>query len=155
GDIKISESTVTEAEIDNQSGDLTVTGIKGDKLTVKSSLGDIKIDDSKFDLIKVELSAGDLKLSAIDADINLSLSMGDIKISDYKMSGKIDSDIKVSFGDVEIGLREPALYDYYKSVGDEKAEYKAGMEIEDDLRICEKNKKCLRIDNTMGTITVK
>ncbi|HAQ60646.1 TPA: hypothetical protein DCR49_01345 [Candidatus Delongbacteria bacterium] len=81
--------------------------------------------------------------------------MGEAKITGHKLSGKSDSDVKVSFGDVTIGLKDPASYDYFKSVGDEKTEYKSGMEIDDDLRICEKNKKCLRISKKMGSVTVK
>jgi len=155
GDIKISSSNVTEAEIDNKSGDVLIIGIKGEKLNVISSLGGIEISDSKLDIIKVELTAGDLEVRGSESDLNLSLNMGEAEITDHKLTGKIDSDVKVSFGDVTIGLRDPASYDYFRSVGDEKTEYKPGMEIDDDLRICEKNKKCLRIDNNMGSITVK
>jgi len=155
GDIKISASTVTEADIDNQSGDVMVTGVSGDKLSVISSMGGIVITDSKLNIIKVELSAGELEVKGSESDLNISLNMGEAKITGHKLSGKSDSDVKVSFGDVTIGLKDPASYDYFLSVGDEKTEYKSGMEIDDDLRICEKNKKCLRINNKMGSVTVK
>jgi DUF4097 and DUF4098 domain-containing protein YvlB len=154
GDIKISGSTFTDAEINNQSGDVMVSGSKGEKLKLVSSLGDIKILDSKFDLIKVELNAGELTLTDVTSDLDISLNLGELDMTKFKMLGKADSNIKVNFGDIDIGFNEPASYDFIRSVKDEKVDYRPGMEINDDTRIC-KNKKCLRFKTNMGTITVK
>ncbi|HQO08528.1 MAG TPA: DUF4097 family beta strand repeat-containing protein [Clostridiales bacterium] len=155
GDVKISSSTVTWVDIVNQSGEVKISDLKGDRIKVKSSLGGIDISNSKLDMINVELNAGDLEISGSEADLNLEVNMGEIELSNHRIAGKTDSDIKVSFGDIEVGLKDPASYDYYVSVNDEKADYKSGMDFDSDIRICNKNKKCLRISKSMGSITVK
>jgi DUF4097 and DUF4098 domain-containing protein YvlB len=154
GDIKISGSDFTDAEINNQSGDVMVSGSKGEKLKMVSSLGDIKVLASKFDMIKAEINAGELTLTDVASDVDISLNLGELDITGFKMAGKADSNIKVNFGDIDIGLSEPASYDYFKSEKDEKLDYNPGMEISDGTRIC-KDKKCLRFKTNMGTITVK
>jgi DUF4097 and DUF4098 domain-containing protein YvlB len=155
GDVQISSSTLTGAEITNQSGEVEIKDVKGDRITVKSSLGGVDINNSKLDMINVELNAGDLEISGSESDLNLNVNMGEIDLSNHKMAGKADSDIKVSFGDIEIGLKDPASYEYFTSVNEDKAEYKAGMDFDSDIKICSKNKKCLRISKSMGSITVK
>lgn len=155
GDINISSSKITEAKIQNQSGDVVISDVKGDKLSMESSLGDIRIKNSELDVIKIDLSAGELKLSDVTGDVDLEMNLGDIVLDDFTLPGKIDSSIEVNFGEISLGFKDPASYNFLKSVKDEKVGYKPGMNIDDDIKICTKNDKCLRIDTNMGSIKVK
>ncbi|MDD4205803.1 MAG: DUF4097 family beta strand repeat-containing protein [Candidatus Delongbacteria bacterium] len=155
GDIEITSSKFTDAGIENQSGDVSLTDVSGDRLDIKSSLGGIEIKRAEFDMIGAELSAGELELTDVKSDIDFELNLGDISLNDFVLLGKENSDISVNFGEIELGFKDPSLYDFLRSVKDEKIDYKPGMEIDDDVRICGKNKKCLRIDTNLGSITVK
>lgn len=155
GNIDISSSILTDARIESQSGDVSISDVKGDKLSLKSSVGDIWIKSSKLDIIKIDLSAGELKLSDVTGDVDLEMNLGDIVLEDFAMLGKTDSSIEVNFGEISLGFKDPASYNFLKSVKDEKVEYKPGMEIDDDVRVCGKNNKCLRIDTNIGSIKVK
>ncbi|MDD3044833.1 MAG: DUF4097 family beta strand repeat-containing protein [Candidatus Delongbacteria bacterium] len=155
GDVEISSSKFTGAEIECQSGDVSLTDVSGDRLDIKSSLGGIEIKRAEFDMIGAELSAGELELTDVKSDIDFELNLGDISLNDFVLLGKENSDISVNFGEIELGFKDPSLYDFVRSVKDEKIDYKPGMEIDDYVRICGKNKKCLRIDTNLGSITVK
>jgi DUF4097 and DUF4098 domain-containing protein YvlB len=155
GDINISSSKITDAKIQNQSGDVVISDVKGDKISMESSLGGISIKNSELDLIKIELSAGELKLSDVTGDLDLEMNLGDIVLDDFTLLGKIDSSIEVNFGEISLGFKDPASYNFLKSVKDEKVGYKPGMSMDDDIKICTKNDKCLRIDTNIGSIKVK
>lgn len=154
-DIDISSSKLTDSRIENQSGDVSISDVKGDKLSMQSSVGDIRIKNSELDIIKIDLSAGDLKLSDVTGDVDLEMNLGGIVLEDFAMLGKIDSSIKVNFGEISLGFKDPVSYNFLRSVKDEKVEYEPGMNIDDDVRICGKNNKCLRIDTNIGSIKIK
>jgi len=155
GDVEISSSKFSGAEIECKSGDVSLKDISGDKLELKASLGSVEIKDAELDMIEAELSAGELELTDVKSDIDFELNLGDVSLKDFVLLGKEDSSVEINFGEISLGFKDPSSYDFLKSVKDEKIDYEAGMEIDDDVRICLKNKKCLRIDTNIGGITVK
>jgi hypothetical protein len=155
GDIDISSAKFTSSEIENQSGDINISDSKGGSISVRASLGGVSVKNSEIEMIKAELSAGEIELNGVKADLDIEISMGDLTFEDFSLAGKADSKIKMSFGEISLGFKDPFSYDFLRSKNDEKVDYRAGMELDNDVRICTKNKKCLKIEKSMGEITVK
>lgn len=116
GDVDI--IAIKDAIITSDYGDIKIGSIKN--LKVKTSDGDIKIDS--VDDIYAETKVGDIKLENVNAKIDITSDVGDIKITNANIVE--DSRIKSNVGDIKIANTNDIYIDSNTKIGDIKVNSK-------------------------------
>ncbi|NOR46213.1 MAG: DUF4097 family beta strand repeat protein [Candidatus Delongbacteria bacterium] len=155
GDIQILNSEDMSLNINNQSGDVLLKNIKGKTIEINSASSDIAIFDLIAKNIEINNLSGDILLNEIKSDLDLSINSGDIMLKNFEPLFKKDSKIGVNFGDVNIELRDPGLYNYFQSVNENELKFDGELKLDKDLKICTKDKKCIVISLNYGQISVE
>lgn len=111
------DKKISEAEFDTEDGDISIDGLKSDKMDIAVDAGDMKLSDTYSKEIKIASSDGDIALKGSKLDtVTINDSNGDIKFEDTDInSGKIatnDGDIVVK----NTNLKGMALTDNYGDV---------------------------------------
>jgi DUF4097 and DUF4098 domain-containing protein YvlB len=83
--------------IDNSSGDVTISGIRTDRIRVETSSGDIDIENLTSKLY-VSSSSGDIGIEKLQGDVNSESTSGDQEL--YFVEGNVNFD--ATSGDVEL-----------------------------------------------------
>ena len=114
------DKKISEAEFDTEDGDISIDGLKSDKMDIAVDAGDIKIENAELQSGKITSSDGDIVVKNTNLkgmaltdnygdvkcndgsfeDIAVKLNDGDLKLQNTKLTGniKIDSD----YGDVKV-----------------------------------------------------
>ena len=111
------DKKISEAEFDTEDGDISIDGLKSDKMDIAVDAGDMKLSDTYSKEIKIASSDGDIAVKGSKLDtVTINDSNGDIKFEDTDInSGKIatnDGDIVVK----DTNLKGMALTDNYGDV---------------------------------------
>lgn len=126
-------------DIDTSYGDIEIGDFELATMKLDSSAGDIELGSAKN--VSAELSAGNFELGNCYGRVRIDNSMGNVEIEHLDITE--DSSIELSMGNVEI-----------KNVGDVRVNAKTDM---GNSSVDGGNSKAdvvLRIDNSMGDITV-
>ena len=126
--------------IESDYGDMEVGSFNEASVYLDSSAGDVRVESAKN--ITASLSAGNFELGDCLGKLKIDNSMGNVEIDHLHLSE--DSDIDMSMGNVEID-----------HVGDVRVESDVSL---GDSSIEGDNKKSdivLKIDNSMGNVTVR
>lgn len=126
--------------IDTSYGDVELGDFKHASVSLDSSAGDIEIGSVKD--VNANLSAGDFKLGNCYGRVRIDNSMGNVEID--KLDITENSEIELSMGNVEI-----------KQIGDVNVEAKVDMGDSSVENSNPKSDVTLRIENSMGNITVR
>lgn len=88
------DKKISEAEFDTEDGDISIDGLKSDKMDIAVDAGDMKISDADSKDIKIASSDGDIEIKkSVFEKIDLYDSYGDLKTTDTDISnGKISDD---------------------------------------------------------------
>ena len=114
------DKKISEAEFDTEDGDISIDGLKSDKMDIAVDAGDIKLENAELQSGKITSSDGDIVVKNTNLkgmaltdnygdvkcndgsfeDIAVKLNDGDLKLQNTKLTGniKIDSD----YGDVKV-----------------------------------------------------
>lgn len=114
------DKKISEAEFDTEDGDISIDGLKSDKMDIAVDAGDIKLENAELQSGKITSSDGDIVVKntnlkgmaltdnygdvkcndGLFEDIAVKLNDGDLKLQNTKLTGniKIDSD----YGDVKV-----------------------------------------------------
>lgn len=114
------DKKISEAEFDTEDGDISIDGLKSDKMDIAVDAGDIKLENAELQSGKITSSDGDIVVKNTNLkgmaltdnygdvkcndgsfeDIAVKLNDGDLKLQNTKITGniKIDSD----YGDVKV-----------------------------------------------------
>ncbi len=126
--------------IDTSYGDVDVDKFELASLRIDSSAGDVNVSSVKD--IKASLSAGNFELGDCLGEARIDNSMGNVKIKELHLTK--DSEIDLSMGNVEID-----------NVGDVNVEAETSMGNQNISGGDRKSNVTLKIDNSMGNITVR
>ena len=129
-----------DLKIDTSYGDVDIDRFELASFVIDSSAGDVKIGGAKN--IKASLSAGNFELGDCLGEARIDNSMGNVKIKELHLTK--DSEIDLSMGNVEID-----------NVGDVNVEAETSMGNQNISGGDRKSDITLRIDNSMGNITVR
>lgn len=155
GDIKIGDFSNATIKVDENCGDVKITGGRivevsndfgdvsidhADSVNVKEDAGDVKIGTVKD--VDIKNSYGDIKISRVDNYLNVESSCGDVKINSLSLNK--NSSIKNDLGDIEIGSTNEIFIDAKVSLGD--------IDISHNYN---KSDITLKIKNDCGDIKVK
>ncbi|MDO4741804.1 MAG: DUF4097 family beta strand repeat-containing protein [Candidatus Saccharibacteria bacterium] len=139
-ELTLPENYAGELVIDISYGDVEINEFKLASLYLNSSAGNVKIESTKN--INASLNMGNLELGDCFGEAIINSSMSSIKISELHLTK--DSKIDLSMGSVEIN-----------HVGDVRVEADTSLG-EIDIEGDNKNSNIvLKIDNSMGSITVR
>ncbi len=114
------DKKISEAEFDTEDGDISIDGLKSDKMDIAVDAGDIKLENAELQSGKITSSDGDivvkntnLKCMALTdnygdvkcndgsfEDIAVKLNDGDLKLQNTKLTGNIK--INSGYGDVKV-----------------------------------------------------
>lgn len=105
--------TIASLDVDNDLGDIEVSGVSFENGKVEESLGDIKIEDCKFIDLDVDNDIGDIKVLSCegvkDYTIDAKVSLGEVKFFDDKSDDEYEKEgsngtliVKNSLGDITI-----------------------------------------------------
>lgn len=88
------DKKISEAEFDTEDGDISIDGLKSDRIDISVDAGDIKLSDTESKEIKIASSDGDIEIKkSVFEKIDLYDSYGDLKTTDTDISnGKISDD---------------------------------------------------------------
>lgn len=114
------DKKISEAEFDTEDGDISIDGLKSDKMDIAVDASDIKLENAELQSGKITSSDGDIVVKNTNLkgmaltdnygdvkcndgsfeDIAVKLNDGDLKLQNTKLTGniKIDSD----YGDVKV-----------------------------------------------------
>ncbi len=114
------DKQISTAEFDTEDGDISIDGLKSDKMDIAVDAGDIKLENAELQSGKITSSDGDIVVKNTNLkgmaltdnygdvkcndgsfeDIAVKLNDGDLKLQNTKLTGniKIDSD----YGDVKV-----------------------------------------------------
>ena len=114
------DKKISEAEFNTEDGDISIDGLKSDKMDIAVDAGDIKLENAELQSGKITSSDGDIVVKNTNLkgmaltdnygdvkcndgsfeDIAVKLNDGDLKLQNTKLTGniKIDSD----YGDVKV-----------------------------------------------------
>lgn len=114
------DKKISEAEFDTEDGDISIDGLKSDKMDIAVDAGDMKLENAELQSGKITSSDGDIGVKNTNLkgmaltdnygdvkcndgsfeDIAVKLNDGDLKLQNTKLTGniKIDSD----YGDVKV-----------------------------------------------------
>lgn len=129
-----------DLNIDTSYGDVDIEKFELASLVIDSSAGDVKIGSVKD--VKASLSAGNFELGDCLGEARIDSSMGNVKIRELHLTK--DSQIDLSMGNVEID-----------NVGDVNVEADTSMGDQHIDGGDRKSNITLKIDNSMGNITVR
>ncbi|WP_412519115.1 DUF4097 family beta strand repeat-containing protein [Staphylococcus simulans] len=125
--ITVPERQLSDVTIYNDTGDMTIEGLKANQLesqqdtgdlllktsdihtlNLKSDTGDIKVTDTQFKNMKSENDTGDTEIKGIKGDVNLQAKSdtGDIKV-EYAQAPKHTK--LIHDGDADIEIHQPNL----------------------------------------------
>ena len=114
------DKKISEAEFDTEDGDISIDGLKSDKMDIAVDAGDIKFEDTDINSGKIATNDGDISakntnLKGMDLtdnygdvkcndgsfeDIAVKLNDGDLKLQNTKFTGNIK--INSGYGDVKV-----------------------------------------------------
>ncbi len=114
------DKQISEAEFDTEDGDISIDGLKSDKMDIAVDAGDIKFEDTDINSGKIATNDGDISvkntnLKGMDLtdnygdvkcndgsfeDIAVKLNDGDLKLQNTKFTGNIK--INSGYGDVKV-----------------------------------------------------
>lgn len=114
------DKKISEAEFDTEDGDISIDGLKSDKMDIAVDAGDIKLENAELQSGKITSSDGDIVVKNTNLkgmaltdnygdvkcndgsfeDIAVKLNDGDLKLQNTKLTGNIK--INSGYGDVKV-----------------------------------------------------
>lgn len=114
------DKQISEAEFDTEDGDISIDGLKSDKMDIAVDAGDIKLENAELQSGKITSSDGDIVVKNTNLkgmaltdnygdvkcndgsfeDIAVKLNDGDLKLQNTKLTGNIK--INSGYGDVKV-----------------------------------------------------
>lgn len=103
GALKIDEISANEVILNSSVGELKVRKLETDTLTVKAATGEVKVSDVTAKHVKASIATGDLDLIGLnpDANIEISVSLGDATIKYRTVPTDVTVDITENMGSVK------------------------------------------------------
>lgn len=103
GALKIDEISANEVTLKSSVGELKVRKLEADTLTVKAATGEVKVSDVTAKHVKASIATGDLDLIGLnpDANIEISVSLGDATIKYRTVPTDVTVDITENMGSVK------------------------------------------------------
>ncbi|CAD2075170.1 hypothetical protein GCM10007358_17880 [Phocicoccus schoeneichii] len=103
GALKIDEISANEVTLNSSVGELKVRKLETDTLTVKAATGEVKVSDVTAKHVKASIATGDLDLIGLnpDANIEISVSLGDATIKYRTVPTDVTVDITENMGSVK------------------------------------------------------
>lgn len=139
-ELSVPKDYAGDFDINTSYGDVEIGNFELSTMKLDSSAGDIELGSAKN--VSAELSAGNFKLGNCYGRVKIDNSMGNVEIDHLDISE--DSAIELSMGNVEI-----------RNIGDVRVDAKTDM---GNSTVDGGNPKAdavLRIENSMGNITVR
>lgn len=138
-ELYLPEGYAGKLNVESDYGDIEIDKFELAELYLDSSAGDVKLGGAKD--VKASLSAGNFELGDCFGELKVDNSMGNVKIDQLHLTK--DSLIDMSMGNVDIN-----------NVGDVRVESDVSMGNSDINGGNYKSDVVLRIDNSMGNVTV-
>lgn len=103
GALKVDEISANVVTLNSSVGELKVRKLEADTLTVKASTGEVKVSNVTAKDVKASIATGDLDLIGLnpDANIEISVSLGDATIKYRTVPTDVTVDITESMGSVK------------------------------------------------------
>jgi len=103
GALKVDEISANEVTLNSSVGELKVRKLEADTLTVKASTGELKVSHVTAKDVKASIATGDLDLIGLnpDANIEISVSLGDATIKYRTVPTDVTVDITENMGSVK------------------------------------------------------
>ena len=103
GALKIDEISANEVILNSSVGELKVRKLETDTLTVKAATGEVKVSNVTAKHVKASIATGDLDLIGLnpDANIEISVSLGDATIKYRTVPTDVTVDITENMGSVK------------------------------------------------------
>lgn len=103
GALKVDEISANVVTLNSSVGELKVRKLEADTLTVKASTGEVKVSNVTAKDVKASIATGDLDLIGLnpDANIEISVSLGDATIKYSTVPTDVTVDITESMGTVK------------------------------------------------------
>jgi|GEM_PF-6986717 len=162
---------LNDVSIKSSSGDISISDLKADGMTINSDLGDVKFDNVTISKFSTDISSGNLKLINTNfKSMKFDLDLGDINASGYngeEITGRLSSgdiklegiltgpvDITSDLGDLTFnisGNENMFSYDIKTDLGDVQLNgQKSGSSL---MKIYE-NKPLFKVNSSFGDVRI-